>query len=490
MFGSGILETAIGLIFVYLLLGLICTTVNEWLAAWTRLRSQTLQEGIRRLLNAPPDGVYAIRPIDIKDAGKLLKRAADDDDKLGQLLKEDPKILQEATSGSAAPPSEEARGALAARLTELLKDSGLYEKIDGRKVSAETLAEAQKKLRGPDLLRVNDSLLRQAYPEEIAGLSDEFYNHPLIKALTSKSTGIRNWLRVKGGRPPELRHPSYVPAHTFALVLIDILDRSKEGSLQSLKGGIGSLPDSDVKRSMLAVLQDATLEVENVKTELGAAQKKIEVWFDNTMDRVSGWYKRKMQVRTALLAAAVTIVMNADTLGMASTLWKNPTLRAALEAQANARAGQPPPAESSTLEPSRLVTPQGPDEANPSALSDADLALLGQLTGWSADFRQFHTRLAEACEKSKSSSDACKEAIARRKEDSFPGGALFTNARVSWAWLWWLFLQHATGWFLTAVAVSLGAPFWFDILNKFMNIRSAGKSPEEKKREEKKASGA
>jgi hypothetical protein len=37
------------------------------------------------------------------------------------------------------------------------------------------------------------------------------------------------------------------------------------------------------------------------------------------------------------------------------------------------------------------------------------------------------------------------------------------------------------GWILTAVAASLGAPFWFDTLNKFMNVRSVGASPDEKK---------
>jgi hypothetical protein len=38
------------------------------------------------------------------------------------------------------------------------------------------------------------------------------------------------------------------------------------------------------------------------------------------------------------------------------------------------------------------------------------------------------------------------------------------------------------GLLLTAAAASLGAPFWFDLLNKFINVRGAGKSPEEKPR--------
>src|SRR6266851_7186385 len=53
MFNSSILDVAIGLAFVYMLLGLMCTTVNEWWAQMRRLRSRTLQEGMRRLLTDP-----------------------------------------------------------------------------------------------------------------------------------------------------------------------------------------------------------------------------------------------------------------------------------------------------------------------------------------------------------------------------------------------------------------------------------------------------
>ena len=41
------------------------------------------------------------------------------------------------------------------------------------------------------------------------------------------------------------------------------------------------------------------------------------------------------------------------------------------------------------------------------------------------------------------------------------------------------------GLFLTAFAASLGAPFWFDVLNKFMSVRGAGKAPEEKPKDPK-----
>jgi len=35
------------------------------------------------------------------------------------------------------------------------------------------------------------------------------------------------------------------------------------------------------------------------------------------------------------------------------------------------------------------------------------------------------------------------------------------------------------GWLMTIAALALGAPFWFDTLKRFMNIRNTGRSPVE-----------
>ncbi len=51
MFNSGVLDVAIGLIFVYLLLSLICTTVNEAIASWFQRRAKNLREAISALLD-------------------------------------------------------------------------------------------------------------------------------------------------------------------------------------------------------------------------------------------------------------------------------------------------------------------------------------------------------------------------------------------------------------------------------------------------------
>jgi hypothetical protein len=43
-------------------------------------------------------------------------------------------------------------------------------------------------------------------------------------------------------------------------------------------------------------------------------------------------------------------------------------------------------------------------------------------------------------------------------------------------------LYKLFGLFISIFAVSLGAPFWFDMLSKFVNLRSAGTPPGETKK--------
>jgi hypothetical protein len=315
MFNSSILDVAIGLAFVYLLLGLMGTTVNEWWAQMRRLRSRTLQEGLLRLLTDPQ-------------------------------------------------------------------------------------------------------------------LAADFYDHPLIKALAGADG----------------KHPSYIPASTFAHVLIDLISRGQD-DIASLRAGVEGLPQTEIKRAMAALIKGADATI-------ATAQAKIEGWYNDVMDRVSGVYKRKSQVITVIVAFIITIFANADTLQIATRLWTDPTLRAQLVEQAKVRAQMPRP-------PDQVPEYEKPDNPKPDEpkvtkaaedkpqITDEERKALGQLISWSAE----------------------KDELKNRLNGGWFGG-LF-------GWFWWLIKLHFFGWLLTAIAVSLGAPFWFDTLNKFMNIRSAGKSPKE-----------
>jgi hypothetical protein len=142
----------------------------------------------------------------------------------------------------------------------------------------------------------------------------------------------------------------------------------------------------------------------------------IQQWFDDTMQRVSGWYKRRIQIWLILIALVVTTAVGADTLALASSLWHDNTLRESVVAVAQQTAKQGSGGSGNPV--SRIVDVQ-------SQVSSLRLPL-----GWAVlphDLRSLLSRIL--------------------------------------------------GLLLTAAALTLGAPFWFDLLNKVANLRAAGPKP-------------
>jgi hypothetical protein len=177
-----------------------------------------------------------------------------------------------------------------------------------------------------------------------------------------------------------------------------------------------------VRTALLALIQ-------NARGDLGQAQANIESWFDDTMDRASGWYKRRTQETTVVIAVVLTVAINADTISIVRTLWKNPTQRAVLVEQAQKRSGEEAE-ETVSVKYENKDKPLQPTSIR--KVSKDELDALSGVLGW-------------------------------RKDTANPDG---------WGWT-----ERVLGWFLTMVAVSLGAPFWFDILSKLVNIRNTGKKP-------------
>jgi hypothetical protein len=113
-------------------------------------------------------------------------------------------------------------------------------------------------------------------------------------------------------------------------VLVDILgsltpagrerDSAAQDPLDSIRSSIDALPDSDVKRSLCTLLQ-------NAGGQAAVFRANLETWFEDAMDRVSGWYKNKAQIVTVLVASGLAISANADTVQIARKLYLNPATR-------------------------------------------------------------------------------------------------------------------------------------------------------------------
>jgi hypothetical protein len=181
-------------------------------------------------------------------------------------------------------------------------------------------------------------------------------------------------------------------------------------------------------------------------------QTSLEGWYNDGNDRISGWYKRKTQVYLFGIGFVVAVLTNADTLHMRTAIENNHTMRAAIIAAAQNVSSQ------SALPGDRhgtpgvngashaLVTIQSGDLDNiplPLGWSKTDTVNLGKLFYFSHDPSNFSPAKFIKC-------------------------------------LWKL-----VGWFLTAAAISLGSPFWFDTLKRIMNVRAGGKPTDKKPDSEK-----
>jgi len=185
------------------------------------------------------------------------------------------------------------------------------------------------------------------------------------------------------------------------------------------------MQNRDFSRALLG-LQERASDVEGFSRNIGR-------WFNDGMEMVSGAYKRRTQWRLLALAALVMVALNVDTLNVLNRLSSDSAVRESLVAQAQALSAARPTSAAS--------------QASSTAFDDAlsQLTSLGMPIGWTAR----------------------NSALWSASRTSTPKAVAF----------------QILGWILTALAVSLGAPFWFDLLNNVMVVRSTVK-PREKSGEE------
>lgn len=169
--------------------------------------------------------------------------------------------------------------------------------------------------------------------------------------------------------------------------------------------------------------------------DVAALKKSIEDWYNSAMDRVSGWYKYRTQWILFWIGLALAVSLNANCVWIVQQLSKDSALRESIVAAAGA-AKQP-----------GTVTGTTADQIKAAQKQVDAINNLGIPLGWT------HTAAIWDFDEHK------------------PDGH------------WPEKLSLLLGWLLTAIGVSLGAPFWFDLLNKIMVVRSTVK-PREKSQDE------
>lgn len=313
-------------------------------------------------------------------------------------------------------------------------------------------------------LKIRSKLLKKAIVRMLndPSLNDElgnnFYSHPLIKKLTKHHRIL----------------PSYISSPTFSKVMVDILHGYGERTFD-ITETIKKLPDnSDTKVALLTLLNDANGDIEKFKFN-------IEQWFNESMNRLSGYYKRYIQIQLFVIGFVAAMILNVDIIHIAKELSddKEKRMQIAEAARDYVRSKE----ETITVQHQEISDQIEEDELKYRELHPVD-------TGFKLDKKKMDSLKTAA---------TIKEMTLKQYQDTiaaYEQQIKEINSKISpfsgLVGIYWegkvkdipsLFkaiskapISAYLGWIITALAASLGSAFWFDLLKKLINIRGTVKT--------------
>lgn len=306
-----------------------------------------------------------------------------------------------------------------------------------------TVKRVRAKVLGQWLLTIFNTEVMNAKNERVP-LGKEIMDHCALTALS-----------------PSGRAPAYIDAKNFVAAVLDkITVYSNVVNPSTIDEFIQSIESTtalsaELKRAFLIYATEAedtfTALTEKTSGAIEMFRKKMENWYDSNMDRISGTMKVKYTRRFTLIAGIfITLFLNADTIEVSKYLYSNPEARAEIAAKAYETG-----LDTAIMQNINRIRQRG------AAQDDTMKLTVNQLSD------SLKTKMKEI-----------NEAEAALKE-SFPLGwsrSQFVAQKTGLDWLEFIF-SKLIGMAVTVIAIMMGAPFWFDVLNKISNMRGTGKKP-------------
>lgn len=250
-------------------------------------------------------------------------------------------------------------------------------------------------MRGKHLERVLRSLLSSGDRKE--EIFEDFKKSALYQQLAGRPVGKKT-------------PPSYIESSTFRTILTKVVAQREGGG--SFKDKIDRLPDNDLKELLTQFWDES-------EDKFHYFAEKVESWYDDVMERASGWYQRQTQKILLVLGLAIAVIFNVDTITVYDRL-----------------------ANSSRVDMEQLI----------SLAETVDRQNNGMNDNVSRETYEF-----------------IQGEFASLKD---PLGIGWENVSLTNDVFFWLL--KIFGWIVTAICISKGAPFWFDLLRKVVNFRDTG----------------
>ncbi len=411
---TSIVELAIGLVFMFSLVAILVTQINGVIGSVLNLRSKQLKDGIEGLVTDP------------EIQKKLLSHPIINiiPDRTGLTPEQAEKAARYARSAvTYIPPSSFVEALISVLLDEI--DDNVFQQLEIaiNDLPVELASEKAQLLSLSRQLHLQiskttiDKIYSIIYP-----ISDEYrvYRHRLTVGMKAIESAIEN-----------LSYRSYQDTE-----LIPILS------------GIRKVENKHFKNALQSVLTTArTME---------DGRKKMESWFDDSMNRVSEMFERKLQIISFVVALVLVLLFNIDAVYVARVLLEDPELR-----QNVARAAQRYEREQQAQ---GLVLPSAGEgeataQAAPAVSTDEIRSTAQSLLNLQLPIGWQFTPVNPTTERISEQASV----IDLRSNPRNLWNLLPTNNPDGWLGL---LFQKFIGLGISTIAAAQGAPFWFDLLRR------------------------
>ncbi|MGG6297010.1 hypothetical protein ACQ4M4_21655 [Leptolyngbya sp. AN02str] len=214
--------------------------------------------------------------------------------------------------------------------------------------------------------------------------------------------------------------------------------------VMEIRGRVADIPP-ELRKNILALAKQSQLKAQGLKAGILQLDQDVQYWFDRSMERASGVYRRNAKGVAIILGVLIATATNSDTFLIVDRLSRDTAVRATVSQSANQLLSQqairPLPAVSRSPELDGLSLPNDSAalESELASLRDAVGNVLGDIPlpiGWNS------------------------ENLSRQ----FPVGTNLMTAVP----------KTLLGWLITGIAISMGSNFWFGLLSKVVRVRNTG----------------
>ena len=449
-----IADVAIGIVFVWIVLSMTTIQFQEWISTRLDKRARDMEDAIHEMLANPNlKAQFYDHPV---IRGLTAKKRKEPSPVPAWFYRYP--ILRGFTKEKRKLPSYIPSQQFSLALFDIVRTAG-----------------TESSLIQQGILKIRDDLQQQAkIPVDQAVIVELNLLSDLARSAAATEAGTaftKNSLELLKKKAEEfsLKYPDLRPLMDAALeeahnrkADIDDLLKNKEipkgnDAFTSIERGVAALSviSPEVNQTLNALFLNIEEYITGGETKLAKARESLEKWFDDSMDRVSGVFKRYSQAMALIIGLIVSLALNVDSINLTLYLWREPSVREVLAGNA-----------------SKFQIQQGEMESNPTqALQDFrdQFSGLSLPIGWVINDSQ-GTAIADA---------NCQ--LFPRDQQAFGIPVIGTNKCIAppQSNNQSNILVKLAGIFITALAARQGAPFWFDILKRAVNLRGTGPNPAE-----------